>query len=327
MKVANLLSDKKDLPSREAHVSRGDELPPPYSSIENFEDRFSNSTNPSSTTTPEAPSPIASLRLPGGGVPFHPSNEEETEALARLNTRLEHPTPIFAEMSSNKESDDLRQRFEAKEEKRERIKWLEMSKQLQCIKEKMEQAQRSVGNPVGKDRSPTQPKLTVRKISAQKASKVTERKFVKGDPKTDSLVGTGKRNKTTIPKCNQAHVVNVPNHIPTPATGNVTKKDMKEYRTESKGAENTGIPKSWEETLALLEKEYPPQQWAPDIKHERWLVINTPNIPQEAFEELALESDEEEWEKVEGDEECEWDFIDDPRVEVERKANLQRKME
>ncbi|CAG5140005.1 uncharacterized protein ALTATR162_LOCUS611 [Alternaria atra] len=65
-----------------------------------------------------------------------------------------------------------------------------------------------------------------------------------------------------------------------------------------------------------------------NTKREKWFAVDKPKTPQgdeprEEFVELDLESDEEGWEKVDGDDE--WEVIDDPRVEMERIANLQNK--
>lgn len=57
------------------------------------------------------------------------------------------------------------------------------------------------------------------------------------------------------------------------------------------------------------------------IKRERWLTIKKPKILQEGLVQLSLESDEDEWEKVDVDEE--WELVDDPGVEC--KADKQSK--
>ena len=41
-------------------------------------------------------------------------------------------------------------------------------------------------------------------------------------------------------------------------------------------------------------------------------------VPEEEFETLNLDSDEEEWDKI--DVEDEWEVVDDPRAEVEKNA-------
>ncbi|CAN9364253.1 unnamed protein product [Alternaria alternata] len=52
---------------------------------------------------------------------------------------------------------------------------------------------------------------------------------------------------------------------------------------------------------------------ASHAKCEKWLAIDKTNVPQQELEQLSLDSDEEEWEKVDGDED--WEFVDSPGVE------------
>ncbi|KAF7673667.1 hypothetical protein GT037_008282 [Alternaria burnsii] len=52
---------------------------------------------------------------------------------------------------------------------------------------------------------------------------------------------------------------------------------------------------------------------ASQVKCEKWLAIDKPNIPRKGLEQLSLESDEEGWEKVDDDED--WVVVDNPGME------------
>jgi hypothetical protein len=52
---------------------------------------------------------------------------------------------------------------------------------------------------------------------------------------------------------------------------------------------------------------------ASHAKCEEWLAVDKAKVPQEGLEQLSLDSDEDGWEKVDGDED--WEVVDNPGVE------------